>query len=142
VRRLVVLGHLTEPELVAALLGQAEADQAARLLRHEVDRLRRRELRRDREVAFVLAVGRVYDDDELALTDVLDRLLDRGESALFLDLHCDDRSPGSRRSTYLASTSVSRFTVSPGARRPSVVTSSVCGMRATAKPRSSTAATV
>ena len=49
---------------------------------HEVDRLGRRELRRDREIALVLAVGVVDDDDELALADVLDRLLDRRERAL------------------------------------------------------------
>ena len=47
-RRLVLLRHLAEAELVAALLGQAEADQPARLLRHEVDRLRGRELGGDR----------------------------------------------------------------------------------------------
>ena len=39
-RRLVLARHLLEAELVAALLGQAEADQAARVRRHEVDRLR------------------------------------------------------------------------------------------------------
>ena len=78
-RRLVVLGHLAQAELVAALLGQAEADQAARVRGHEVDRLGRRELGGDDEVALVLAVGVVDDDDELAVADVLDRLLDRGE---------------------------------------------------------------
>ena len=65
-RRLVVLGHRAQPELVAALLGQAEADQAAPVRGHEVDRLGRRELGGDRQVALVLAVGRVDDDDELA----------------------------------------------------------------------------
>ena len=45
-------------ELVGALLGQAEADQAAGVRGHEVDRLGRRELRRDRQVALVLAVLR------------------------------------------------------------------------------------
>jgi hypothetical protein len=47
--------------------------------RHEVDRLWRRELGRDREIALVLAVGCVDDDDELALADVLERGLDGGE---------------------------------------------------------------
>src|SRR5206468_4244382 len=116
------LRHLAQAELIATLLGQAEADQPAAFLRHEVHGLRRRELCRNRQVALVLAVGCVDDDDQLALPDVLDRLLDRGERALFLDLHRDDRSPGSSRSTYFASTSVSRFTLSPGARRSSVVT--------------------
>ena len=59
--------HRAEPELVAALLGQAEADEPAPVRGHEVDRLGGGELRRDREVAFVLAVGGVDDDDELAV---------------------------------------------------------------------------
>ena len=83
-RRLVVLGHHPQPELVAAVLGQAETDQAAPLLRHEVDGLRSRELRGDRQVALVLAVVRVDDDDELPLANVLDRLFDRRERALVL----------------------------------------------------------
>ena len=78
-RRLVVVGHRAQAELVGALLGQAEADQAARVRRHEVDRLGRRELRGDRQVALVLAVRVVDDDDDAALADLLDRLLDRGE---------------------------------------------------------------
>ena len=78
-RRLVVLGHRAQAEMVGALLGQAEADQPARVRRHEVDRVGRRELRRDREVALVLAVGIVDDDDHPAFADVLDRLLDRRE---------------------------------------------------------------
>ena len=65
-RRLVLLGHRPQLELVAALVGQAEADEPARVRRHEVDRLGRDELRRDRQVALVLAVRVVDDDDELA----------------------------------------------------------------------------
>ena len=53
--------------------------------RHEVDRLGGRELRRDRQVALVLAIGRVDDDDEPALPDVLDRLLDGRERRHFLE---------------------------------------------------------
>jgi hypothetical protein len=45
-------------------------------------------------------------------------------------------------STYLASTSTSRFTTRPGAARPSVVRSSVSGMSETLNPLPSTAATV
>ena len=86
VRGLVAVGHLAQPEVVAALLGQAEADQPARVHGHEVDRLGRRELGRDRQVALVLAVGGVHHDDELALADVLDRLFDGRE-----------RRPGLRR---------------------------------------------
>jgi hypothetical protein len=71
VGRLVLVRHRQEPELVAALLVQAEADQAPGVGGHEVDRLRGRELRCDREVALVLPVGGVDNDYEPARTDVL-----------------------------------------------------------------------
>src|SRR5206468_3083851 len=122
----------------AALLGQAQADQTARVGGHEVDRLGGGELRRDREVALVLAVGRVDDDDELALADILDRVLDRGERSPLLAQrlgHAEEIvSRSTSRSTYLASTSASRFTSSPGPSRPSVVASSVCGTSAIENP--------
>ena len=144
--RLVLVGHLAEPELVAALGGQAEADQPAAVRRHEVDGVGRDELRGDREVALVLAVLVVDDDDEAARADLVDRLLDGGEGARLGLGHA--RSPGHRnpgatsRSTYFASTSTSRFTGRPGARSRSVVASSVCGTSATANASSSSSATV
>ena len=76
-RRLVLGGHQVEAELLAALVGQREADQAAAVLRHEVDGLGRRELRRHRQVALVLPVLVVADDHHPPAADVLDRLLDR-----------------------------------------------------------------
>ena len=87
-RRLVLIGHLAQPELVAALLGQAEADEAAGVRDHEVDRLGRCELGRDREVALVLAILVVDDHDEAAFADLLDRLLDGREGALGAGLDC------------------------------------------------------
>ena len=78
-RRLVVVGHRAQPHLVGALLGEAQADEPARMRRHEVDRLRRRELRGDRQVALVLAAGIVDHDDHPALADLRDGLLDRCE---------------------------------------------------------------
>src|SRR5581483_6787565 len=152
--RLVVVGHRAQPERVAALLGQAQADEAARVRRHEVDRLGGGELGGDHEVALVLAVRIVDDDDEAAVADVLERLLDRGErgglpdgghrSSLTARLTnpAYPRARASSRSTYFASTSTSRFTSSPGASAPRVVAASVCGTSATAKPSASTAATV
>ena len=67
------------PSSVAALGGQGQADQAAAVLGHEVDGLGRRELGRHHEVALVLAVLVVADDDHAAAADLLDRLLDRRE---------------------------------------------------------------
>ena len=80
-RRLVLVRHLAQAELVAALRREAEADQPAAVRGHEVDRLRRDELRGDREVALVLAVVVVDDDDEAARADLLDRLLDAWRTA-------------------------------------------------------------
>src|SRR5207247_7734877 len=121
---LVAIGHRAQAHLVAAFLGQAKADQAAAVRGHEVDRFGGRELCGDRQVALVLAVGRVHDDDELALADVLDRLLDRREGGGALGgVHAPDRtSPGApSRSTYFASRSTSTFTGWPGRRADSVV---------------------
>jgi hypothetical protein len=87
VGRLVVVRHRPQVEVVAALLCQAETDEPAPVRRHEVDRLRRGELRGDRQVALVLAVGGVDHHHELPLADVLDRLLDRREGRRRLGLH-------------------------------------------------------
>ena len=81
-RRLVLGRHQVEAEPLAALGGQRQADQPARLLGHEVDRLRRRELRRHHQVALVLAALVVADDDHAPGADLLDRFLDRRERAL------------------------------------------------------------
>src|SRR3954453_21765868 len=132
-RRLVLGRHQVQAELVAALRRQGEADQPAPLLGHEIDRLGRRELRRHREIALVLAVLVVADDDHAARADVLERVLDRGER------------PAHRLtsfSTYLASTSTSRFTGRPTSAVPSVVRSSVSGMRETENESWSIADTV
>ena len=115
--RLVVLGHLSQAELVAAPLGQTKADEAPRMGRHEVDRLGRGELGRDREVALVLAVGRVDDDHELALADVVDCVFDRRKRRRLLGRglrHAPVIVPGwTSFSTYLARMSTSRLTASP-----------------------------
>ena len=71
--------HLRQIELGEPLFRHRHADQAAAVLGHEVDRLRRDLLRRDGQIAFVLAIFVVDDDDHLAVADGLDRVLDRRE---------------------------------------------------------------
>ena len=71
--------HQRNLELVEPLRRHRQADQAAAVARHEVDRLRRDLLRRDRQVAFVLPILVVDDDDHLACAERLDRVLDAGE---------------------------------------------------------------
>ena len=75
----VLRDHERQLELVEALGGQRYADQAGGVGEEEGHLLGSRELRRHHEVALVLAVGVVDDDDHLASTYGGDRLLDPGQ---------------------------------------------------------------
>jgi len=79
VRRAVVAHHQRQAELAAARLGQRQADQAAAVLGHEVDRLGRDVFGGQHEVALVLAVFLVDQDDHAAVADVGDDVLDGGK---------------------------------------------------------------
>ena len=50
-----VVGNKCQAQLPQTLFGQRQRNQAARLRRHEVDRLGRGPFRRDEQIAFVLA---------------------------------------------------------------------------------------
>ena len=114
VRRLVLQRHELEAELVAALRREREADPAARVGGHEVDVVGRDELGGHDEVALVLAVLVVDDDDHPAGGDLLERLLDGRELGGGGGAHRQVRAPNSF-STYLARRSTSRLTTVPGA---------------------------
>jgi hypothetical protein len=79
VGRLVVRDHEPEPQLVAALGRERQADQPAPVRRHEVDRLGRDELGRHAEVALVLTVGGIAHHYHLTAANGLDGLVDRDE---------------------------------------------------------------
>ena len=72
--RLIVVHHHGQGELLDAVVGQAEADQAAPVLRHEIHGVSGGLVRRHDEVALVLAVLVVHEDDHPASTDFLDGL--------------------------------------------------------------------
>src|SRR5437660_1572547 len=145
----VARDHLRELELLQSLDGHGHADHAARVLADERDCLRSYELRGHREIAFVLAVLVRSEEDHLSAADVLNSLGDRRERTGWRDHSrsfwnharhfAHSSSLGAchalltRRSTYFASTSVSRFTRSPGTSAPSVVRSAVWGMSAISK---------
>ena len=80
VRRSIIvevrLAHRREAELVHTLAGQRDTNQPSRFPNHEVDHLWGDELRRANEVALVLAVFVVGNDNELAAADVVYGLLD------------------------------------------------------------------
>ena len=72
----VVVGHhQRQVQLPATPLGKRQADQPTPVTGHEVDRLRRHALAGQDEVALVLAVGVVHEDDHPAGLDVGDDLL-------------------------------------------------------------------
>src|SRR4051812_43271234 len=67
----VVVDHQFQPELVAAVFKQGNADQAAAMLAHEVDHFGGHVAGGSDEVALVLTVFVVHHDHELAVADVL-----------------------------------------------------------------------
>ena len=66
-------------EARGARLRQRQADETAAMLGHEVDGIGRRHLRRNDEVALVLAIFRIDENDHTAVLHLLDDLLDRRE---------------------------------------------------------------
>src|SRR5262249_42345385 len=118
---------------------ERHAHDAARVPNHERHRLGRHLLCCDDEVTFVLPVGVVDDDHQLAAPDGGDRVLDRAER----HRQIPSREIGvSNRSTYLARRSTSMLTGASASLCPSVVTASVWGITATSTAASPTAATV
>ena len=76
---LVRPGHGVEMQRVRPLRRDGKADQAAAEARHEIDRVRGRHLSRDDEIAFVLAVLGVHEDEHPALPGVLKDLFGGGK---------------------------------------------------------------
>ena len=72
--------HQGQPQLLAALAGQRQADQAAAVARHEVDVLGAHARGRHDEVALVLAVLVVHDHDHAAGAQVGEDFIDRVEA--------------------------------------------------------------
>ena len=64
--------HRLEPELVGAVLAEREADEAAPVARHEIDRVRGRHLGRNDEVALILAALVVDEDEHAAVARLVD----------------------------------------------------------------------
>ena len=96
----------SRPEVVAAIRRQRQADPAAGVGRHEVDRVRRDVLGGHHEVALVLAVLVVDDDDHLAR-----RRCPPGPPRRSRTRRSQERTRSF--STYLATMSTSRLTGAP-----------------------------
>ena len=67
--------HEWQAELLDALAGHREADKAAGATRHEIDRIRRGELRRHDEIALVLPVLVIDQDEHAAVARLLDQFI-------------------------------------------------------------------
>src|SRR5207302_4312421 len=106
--------HQRDAKLLKSLPPAGHADDAPAVGGHEVDGLGRHLLPGHDEVALVLPVGVVHDDDDPAGADVLDRVLDRREAIRRAHREPSFRSSLSRpmnRSTYFATRSTSTFTL-------------------------------
>src|SRR3989441_2484558 len=132
----VVRDHHRDLELVQPLAGHRHADEAAAVLGHEVDRLRRDLVGGHHEIALVLAVLVVNDHEDAPLADLLDRLLDGRKPRHVAPLSASDRT------RYLPITSASTFVACPDLSRPRVVAPSVYGISITSKLMSPSPATV
>ena len=80
-RRLVIVrvvhDHLPDIQLIEPLAVDRRADQPLRVLRHEIDILRLDRRCRNDEIALVLTIFIVHDDNHSAVLDILDCLLHR-----------------------------------------------------------------
>jgi len=72
-------GHRLQIETRTKLCVKSEADQATSVRGHEVDRFGSDVLGGNREIAFVLTIFVVNDDQDLTLAEILDCFRYRGE---------------------------------------------------------------
>jgi hypothetical protein len=84
----VLLRHKLQAEPLNLLVLHGEADQPAAVFRHEIDGFRRRHLGRDHQVALVLPILVVDQDEHAPVARFVDDLLDRRQERQIL------RGPG------------------------------------------------
>jgi hypothetical protein len=68
--------HHVQPQVLHPFFSQGQADQTAAETRHEVDRVRRDHFRRHAEIAFVLPVFVIHQDDHPAAADLVNCFFD------------------------------------------------------------------
>jgi hypothetical protein len=88
----VLRGHHRQVQRLGPVMRQRQANQTARVLGHEVDDFRRRHLRWDNDVAFVLPLFGVDENEHAPVARVLDDLLGRREKVVEFALHANSFS--------------------------------------------------
>ncbi len=81
---LVLEGHGRQPQLPGAIGGDGQADQAARMLGHEIDLLGRGHLSGDDHIPLILTVLGVHENVRPALAGVLDDVFDGGNGIFWI----------------------------------------------------------
>ena len=75
--RAIGLRHQRQAQLINPRTRHGKADQATRITRHEIDRIRRRELRGDHQIALILAVFIIYQDEHAPAARFFQQFLSR-----------------------------------------------------------------
>ena len=117
--RAVALHHQRQLQALAALQAHRHADQATAVARHEVDVLSLTGLGGHDQIAFVLAVFVIHQDDHLAGANIFDQFFDAVEfhPALRGQVNQDLRKPFSARKAMLMPPAVGSAAFSPSSRR-------------------------
>ena len=115
----VTLHHQRQLQALAALQAHRHADQATAVTRHEVDVLSLTGLTGHDQIAFVLAVFVIHQDDHLAGANIFDQFFDAVEfhPALRGQVNQDLRKPFSARKAMLMPPAVGSAAFSPSSRR-------------------------
>ena len=75
--RAIGLRHQRQAQLIHPRTRHGKADQAARITRHEIDRIRGRELRGDHQIALILAVFIIHQDEHAPTARFFQQFLGR-----------------------------------------------------------------
>src|SRR3546814_5076286 len=74
--RTIIPAHQVQPQGLHAIPGQRKADKAPAMSRHEIDGFRRRHLRRNHEIALILPVLVIDQNEHSSIASFVD---DRSE---------------------------------------------------------------
>ena len=115
-RGAVLAHHHGQPELLALVLGERQADEPAPVRGHEVDVLGGDALGGDAEIALVLAILVVHQDDHAAGADLLQRFLDGDDARPVTPVRHGEMITGAPRGGQTGASRLPRLPVPRGTR--------------------------